>query len=184
MSLRGLQVLAARVADLERRLANMHRHGSVAEVEGGLCRLNLGGTDDAPFLSPWVPYAQIAGALKIHTPPSMGQQLTLFSPSGDLLQGIAVPFTWTDANPSPSDATDQHVLTFGDLRAELTPAGLHISLGASEIVILHDAIVLKSTEVVTDGRTRLNKGVRAIVFRGALDSRGDVNAEGAEDVFV
>jgi len=56
--MRGLVDLLARVADLERRIAGMVRHGAVAEVDpaAGTVRLDFG----AGFLSPAVPYAQIA----------------------------------------------------------------------------------------------------------------------------
>jgi len=184
--MRELADLARRVAELERRAANGVRDGTVAAVDPDRkrVRLRLGGTDGEPYLSPWVPYAQHAGALKIHTPPSVGQQMTLISPAGDIRDGRALPFTWSDAEPSPSDAGDQHVLTFGDLRAELTPDGLRIQIGDSEIQIQGGVILLKGREIVTDGVTRLDRGVRAAVFRGSLDNRGDVNSEGSERVYV
>lgn len=119
--LRELIELAQDVADLKRRFAGMVRHGTVEEVdtEKQVMRLKMGEGPDGPFLSPWVPYNQVAGALKIHSPPSKGQQMTLFSPTGDWRQGLTFPFTWSDQNKSPSDKPDEHVATFGDFRLEL-----------------------------------------------------------------
>ncbi len=184
--MRELAALERRVLELERRLANGVREGTVDQVDPSRkrVRLRLGGPDEQPFLSPWVPYSQTAGALKIHTPPSVGQQMTLISPAGDLRRGQAFPFTWSDAEPSPSDDGDRHVLTFGDLRAEITPDGLRIQLGESEIQVQRQLVLIKGAEIVTDGPTRLDKGVRAVVFRGSIDARGDANTEGAERVFV
>lgn len=184
--MRELADLARRVADLERRMANGVREGTVDQVDPAKkrVRLKLGGSDAEPFLSPWVPYSQQAGALKIHSPPSPGQQMTLISPAGDIRRGQAFPFTWSDAEPSPSDAGDQHVLTFGDLRLSLTAEGLTLQLGDSLITVEASRIVLKSAEIATDGPTKLDGGTRAVVFVGSKDSRLDVNSEGAARVFV
>lgn len=113
--------LVTRVAELERRNSNAFRHGTVVEVDPKkqLVRLQIGGTEQEPFKSPWVPYGQIAGALKVHTPPSIGQTMTMINPGGDFRQGVALPMTWSDNNKSPSEKGDEHVVTFGDFRAEL-----------------------------------------------------------------
>ena len=110
-----------RTAEIERRFDGMVKQGTVAEVDpkAGTVRIRYGGTDDEPFLSPPVPYAQTAGALKVHAPPSKGQQMTVLSGSGDFRQGLAVPMTWSDSNKSPSEKGDENVLTFGSATVEL-----------------------------------------------------------------
>ena len=110
-----IRALSRRIDELERRSDNLVRHGTVEEVDTKKqeVRLRIGGTDEEPLISPWVPYGQIAGALKLHSPPSKGQQMTMISPAGDFRQAGAYPFTWSNANPSPSDKPDEHVLTFG-----------------------------------------------------------------------
>lgn len=119
--MRELVEAVARLAELERRVAGMVRHGTVEQVDPakGRVRLRLGETNGKPFLGPWVPYAQVAGALKVHTPPSVGQQMTLLSPTGDPRQAVALPMTWSNQNASPSQKGDEHVLTFGSCRIEL-----------------------------------------------------------------
>jgi phage baseplate assembly protein gpV len=126
----ALVELFRRFADLERRVNNGSRHGTVAEVDAskGRMRLKVGDGDGGePFLSPWVPYAQTAGALKVHAPPSVGQQMTLLSPTGDMRQGIAIPMTWSDTNQAPSDKGDENVITFGPFRIELTSGKLKVT---------------------------------------------------------
>ena len=119
MAIREIVELVARVTDLERRLAGMMRHGTVAEVDPARqrVRLDFGPAHgrDGQFLSPWVPYAQFSGALKVHTPPTVGQQLTAMSPTGDFQQAVAVPLTHHASNPSPSEAADQNVMTYGNV---------------------------------------------------------------------
>lgn len=110
-----------RTAEIERRFDGMVTQGTVAEVDpkAGTVRIRYGGTDDEPFLSPAIPYAQTAGALKVHAPPSVGQQMTILNGSGDFRQGLALPMTWSDANKSPSEKGDENVLTFGSATVEL-----------------------------------------------------------------
>lgn len=130
--MRELSELVARVAELERRVSGTMRHGRVAEVNPseGWVRLDFGpATGGGRFLSPKIPYAQIAGALKVHTPPSTGQQMTMIAPSGDWSQSVAVPMTWSNSNEAPSDAGDEHVLTFGEWRITLKGASLKFECG-------------------------------------------------------
>ena len=123
MAVRELVELVSRVAELERRFAGVLRHGTVAEVdpERQRVRLDLGPAHGAEgrFLSPWVPYAQFSGALRVHTPPTVGQQLTAMSPSGDFQQAVALPLTHHSGNPSPSIAGDENVVTYGNVRMTL-----------------------------------------------------------------
>lgn len=121
--------LFARVADLERRMANMMRAGPVEEVDAakGLCRLRVGGTDDKPHLSAWIPYAQKSGQLKAHIPPSKGQPMLMLSPNGDPKQARAVADSWSDANPSPNKSGDENTVTFGAWRFTLGKDKLSVS---------------------------------------------------------
>lgn len=74
------------------------------------CRIAVGeDADGKEVKSPWIPYGQIAGTRKVHSAPSKGQQMTLFSPNGDYTQAVAVPYTWSDNNPSPSDKGDEDI---------------------------------------------------------------------------
>ncbi|MDP2214769.1 phage baseplate assembly protein V [Phenylobacterium sp.] len=184
--MRELAALARRVAELERRMANIIREGTVSEVDPvrKRVRLRLGGPDQAPFLSPWVRYAQQAGDLKVHAPPSVGQQMTLHSPAGDIRLGQALPYTWSEAQPSPSDAGDENVLTFGSVKISLTAEAVLVGIGETTLSISAEKIVLKAAEIATDGPTRLDGGDRPVVFAGSADSGGDTNLQGASRVYV
>lgn len=141
--------LAERVADLERRFENQDRYGTVEEVdpEKQRVRLRIGGTDDEPMLSPWVPYAQTAGALKVHSPPSKGQQMLIHAPDGDLRQGIASGMTWSNNNASPSQSGEEHVLTFGSVKIEMRDGELIATVGGSSIKMTDGNITLVSVRI-------------------------------------
>jgi phage baseplate assembly protein V len=137
--------LAGRLAELERRVENMQRHGTVAKVDAETSRVRLiiGGTEEAPMLSPWVRPAQIAGALKVHALPSVGQTMTLFSPGGEMAAGVALPFTWSNDNAAPSDSAAENVVTFGSVRVELTAGGLKITAGGTIVDITSDGVAVE-----------------------------------------
>ena len=155
MAIHELVELASRVAELERRFAGMMRPGTVEEVDPKkqIVRLNFGDSDDGkPFLSPWVPYAQIAGALKVHTPPSKGQQFTMLSPSGDWQQAVALPLTWSDQNQSPSDKGDEHVLTFGNVRITLKDNLTEVKVGDVTMKVTGDGVSITGGRVEHDDK--------------------------------
>lgn len=126
-----LAEILRRTAEIERRVDGVLKQGPVTHVDtkAGTVRVRLGGADGEPFLSPPIPYTQIAGGLKVHAPPTVGQQMTVMSGAGDFRQGIAVPMTWSDSNASPSKKSDENVLTFGDVRVELRDDELLIKIG-------------------------------------------------------
>lgn len=161
--------MAVRLAELERRVENMQRHGTVAEVDAATSRVRLviGGTEEEPMLSPWVRPAQMAGALKVHALPSVGQTMTLFSPGGEMAAGVAVPFTWSNANEAPSDSAEENVVTFGSVRIELTGEGLKITAGGTVVDITGDGVAIEGDDLThndifigdTHVHTEVEKGV-------------------------
>jgi phage baseplate assembly protein V len=180
--MREIVELAARIAELERRFAGTIRHGTVAEVDpaSGRARLDLGeSTEGGRFLSPWVPYSQIAGALKAHVPPSVGQQLTLVAPGGDWQQAVAVPLGFSEKNPSPSSAGDRNVITYGNvtltladdlvraeigsLAFEITSAKVRITVGGVTFMVSGGGVEITGGAVRHDGRnigsTHIHGGV-------------------------
>lgn len=174
MAFRELVELVARVAELERRFAGMMRHGTVAEVDPSRQRIRLdfgpahGG--EGQFLSPWVPYAQFSGALRVHTPPTVGQQFTAMSPTGDFQQAVAVPLTHSTANPSPSTAADQNVLSFGDVRLTLAEDHLEIAVGAVRFKVDGDNVEITGGEVRHNGRNIGDSHIHGGVATGLAES--------------
>ena len=162
MAVRELVELVARVADLERRVAGIMRHGTVAEVDPAKQRVRLdfgpshGG--DGRFLSPWIPYSQVSGALKVHTPPTVGQQFTAMSPTGDFQQAVAVPLTHHNGNPSPSGAGDQNVVTYGNVTMTLADDLIQAEVGGAVLQMKASEIKLSigaSSIVMTDGGVKV-----------------------------
>jgi phage baseplate assembly protein gpV len=155
----------------------MMRHGTVEQVDAKKQRLRIRlgeGDEGAPFLGPWVPYAQIAGDLKLHAPPSKGQQMTMLNPTGDFRQAVAIPLTWSDRNQSPSEKPDEHVLTFGSVRVTLKESELEFKVG-------NDARLLMTADkiVAEVGQTKL--GVKSAAVYSVKATRLGLDDEGEAD---
>jgi len=154
--------LIGRIARLEQRLDTTVVHGKVTDVdtEKQLARVQMGGADGETYKSPWVPYGQTAGALKVHAPPSVGQNMTLINPAGDPSQGVLMPMTWNNQNASPSTKNDENVLTFGNVRIEIKNDRLFLKVGGSEITVSGDKLQIKAaTEFEGDSVKHKGKAI-------------------------
>ncbi|SFB30626.1 phage baseplate assembly protein V [Azotobacter beijerinckii] len=103
---------AMNTADLIRRLENLIRFGTVAEVdpEKPRCRVKTGG-----LLTGWLPFfAARAGEDREWDPPSLGEQCILFSPSGDPATGAVLVGLYSDAFPAPDNDPKRHRRTYRD----------------------------------------------------------------------
>lgn len=117
---------------LHQRTARSFRFGKVhkVDIEKKRIQLNFAAEGEEPFLSPLVPYSQVAGSRKRHEPPSVGQQMAYLEQSGGVSSmGLAVPLTWSNDNPSPGDSEDEHVETFGDLKIVTKSDAFEVYLG-------------------------------------------------------
>jgi phage baseplate assembly protein gpV len=129
-----LRDINAQLQEHNRRIAGQEWRGKAVAVDPVKKRVRvlLGKTPEGEdVLSPWGPYKQTAGALKLHSAPSIGQVMAGRSESGDLEQVVFEPFHWSDANPSPSDDGDAHVLTFGDVTVTLLAGEVSARVGGA-----------------------------------------------------
>jgi phage baseplate assembly protein V len=176
--MRELAELAGRIADLERRVFGLMRHGTVAAVDAGrgMVRLKLGqSTAGGDFLGPWVPYSQIAGAMKAHVPPAVGQQMTLMSPSGDIRQAVALPLTWSEQNESPSSSGEENVVVYGDVTIKLTADALRLDVGAVSLVVSAAGISVTGGRVEHDGKNIGSSHIHGGVERGPANTAPPAN---------
>lgn len=87
-------------ADIERRLANLIKVGTVEEVDHDkkLARVRFGGN-----LTTYLPWAvHRAGGDRTWWPHEVGEQVVVLSPSGDLTQGIILFSLYSSSAPAPS----------------------------------------------------------------------------------
>ncbi len=98
--------------DLARRLDNLIRLGTVAEIDHATatCRVQTGG-----LLTNWLPWmARRAGDTRSWCPPTVGEQVVVFCPSGEPAAGIVLAGIYTTAHDQPSAVPDEHVIDYPD----------------------------------------------------------------------
>ncbi|MBT9383327.1 phage baseplate assembly protein V [Pseudooceanicola sp. CBS1P-1] len=155
--------LRRRVADLERRLRGQTRTGVIVAVDpaNGLARVQLQ-DGDSPFLTGWIPWEEAAaGAMKTHTPPSVGQQVRLFSESGDLVDATIQGSLNSDANGRPSGAGDAFILaSVGGASITITGGGSQavVTVGAATLTLDPDAITLDAATITLRGNVAAEGG--------------------------
>lgn len=100
----------AALAELTRRIDNLLRIGTVAEVKGDSCRVKTGEllTQFRPF------FTRRAGTAKTSWRPTVGEQVMLLSLSGDLTNAYILPALYSDENPEPDDNANRERTVYPD----------------------------------------------------------------------
>lgn len=82
-------------------LSELLRYGTIASVDlaGARCTVEAGDVVSGPI--PWIEGR--AGATRSWSPPSVGEQVLLLCPEGDLAGGVALRGIFSDASPAPGD---------------------------------------------------------------------------------
>lgn len=93
--------------DLIRRLENLIRIGTVVEIDHAkaLCRVDCVGIITAPL--PWI--VARAGTDRTWDAPSIGEQVLVFAPSGEMMQAVVLMGIYHDKHPAPSG--EPHIKT-------------------------------------------------------------------------
>lgn len=140
MTGQDLQRLA--VAELERRLANVMRYGTIIEVDPSraMARVSFGGETE----SAWLRFSTSrAGGARVWSPPAAGEQVVVMSPMGDTGQGVIMGSLPSDSFPAPSSDG-------GEYRIDL-PGGVSISVSGGAISINAPGNIIVNGDVVAGG---------------------------------
>lgn len=151
-------------AHLSRMIENLIRIGKIEEIDlsGKCCRVRTG-----KLLTNWLPWiTDRAGTTRTWNPPTVGEQVLLLSPSGELGGGLVLTGLFSTAHPAPSDSAAEHIIDYPD-GARIAYNHLTGALTATGIQI---ALVQASTQVIID--------CPAVHFTGDVTVGGDVIASG------
>lgn len=150
----------------DRTAAQLVRLGTVIAVDlaAAKCRVRYGDPESEDVAETgWIRWlAPRAGALRIWSPPSEGEQVLLLCPDGQIGLGVAVPGIWWNSFPAPSSAA-LDLLEWDD--------GARISYDSSAKALEVDLPDGATVRVVSSG------GV-TIEASGGITLKGDVAIEG------
>ncbi|ELB6470214.1 phage baseplate assembly protein V [Salmonella enterica] len=104
--------IAAEIAELRRRIDNLIRTGVVTDVnlKSATCRVSSGA-----IKTDWLSWMTCrAGNSRVWWAPSAGEQVLLFSLSGNPEAGIVLPALFSDTSPPPSQQAETLYITMPD----------------------------------------------------------------------
>nr|WP_203792602.1 phage baseplate assembly protein V [Pseudomonas alcaligenes] len=100
------------IADLARLIENIVRLGTIAEVQMQPPRVKV---SSGNITTTWLPWLNLrAGADREWDPPTIGEQVVLLSPSGNLTQGVALTGLFSDLITANGDREGLHRRTYRD----------------------------------------------------------------------
>lgn len=152
----GMDILT----DLTRRLENLIRAGTIAELdpEPPRCRVKSGG-----LLTDWLPFFALrAGEDSEWDPPSVGEQCLVLSPSGNPAQGFVIFGLYSDHFPAPDNVPTRRRRKYRDgavidydtathtLTATLPQGGKANLIATGGVHITGDVLIEGLVTVTTD----------------------------------
>lgn len=122
--------------DHDSRLANIIRFGTIDQLDPVARRVTV---DIGDLTTDWIPWAALrAGADGEWWAPEPGEQVVVFSPSGDLTQGFVWGSLDTDATPLPGNAATVSRRKFADGSSVEYDRGSHtltVNVGTGQVVV-------------------------------------------------
>lgn len=141
------------LAALSRLLENLIRFGVISAVQMEPPRVQV---TTGTLTTAWLPWLALrAGADREWDPPTLGEQVMLFSPSGQLANGIVVTGVFSDHIPANGNR-----------------AGLHRRTYADGTVIEYDSVAHHLNATLVDG------GTTNLISKGGINLVGDITHQG------
>lgn len=148
---------------LARMLENLIRFGTIADVQMKPPRVRV---KTGELLTGWLPWlAMRAGSDQDWDPPTIDEQVILFSPSGQLSNGIALTGIYSTANPANGNREGLHRRTYRD-----------------GTVIEYDSVAHHLNAVLADGGTTNLVSTGGITIVGPITHQGDYTHIGNQTV--
>lgn len=101
-----------RLAELERRLDNLLRYGTVDQADYAAARVKV---KSGELVTGWIPWLTRRASNDIDWwAPEVGEQVLLLSPCGDPAQAVALPAIYQSAHPAPKSVETVRRIEFKD----------------------------------------------------------------------
>lgn len=159
--------------------ATLIRVGTIASIDlaAARCTLRIGDPDEEEIETPPLPWlAGRAGATRIWSPPSVGEQAMLWCPEGEIAGGIVLTGLPCDAFPPAGDSVEEHILFAdgatlsydpqGHILTATLPAGATANIACDQINITGAVSITGPLSVTGD-----------VTIDGDLDLSGTATAD-------
>lgn len=146
------------LSEMNRRLANLIRLGSVVEADYEKARVKI---KIGPITTHWLPWiTSNATHNRNWNAPEIGEQVLVLSPSGEMSQGTVIRGIYQQKHSAPETNIDKQSMEFKDgttihydrsdhnFTFDVVQAGsITLKVGSSSIEISKDKIVLKANKI-------------------------------------
>lgn len=133
-------------SDLSRRVANLIRLGKITEIKEAHVKVAIG-----KVITNWLPVLSIAGDTSCWIPISVGEQVMVISPYGEISQAVVLRSINYNNFPAPVDKDEVSFSSKNDVKAIGTEGlrvsfdnGVELKAGDVSISLSNGEIVLKS----------------------------------------
>jgi phage baseplate assembly protein V len=157
--------IMAHIADPERLTGEVLRYGTIASVDLANATCTVESGDIVTGDLPWV--AQRAGAVRVWSPPTVGEQCLLLAPEGDLACALVIVGLYSDACPAPSTDPNVTLLAF--------PDGAILSYDHAAHALAAALPAGGTVDITADGGVTINGG---LTVNGLVTASEDVVAAG------
>lgn len=132
-------------AEILRLIHNLIRFGTIAEVDHAAARVRV---TSGELLTAWLPWIESrAGTTRSWCPPTVGEQVIVLSPGGDLAAAVVLTGLFRAQHPAPSHSPDLFHAVFPDdasIEYDHAKHRLHAVTGSSSITMDQSRILLAS----------------------------------------
>ncbi|MDO8048481.1 phage baseplate assembly protein V [Janthinobacterium sp. SUN211] len=167
-------------SDLLRLLQNLIRLGTIAEVKGAKAQVRLGPT----LTTEWLNWAtRRAGSTRTWSAPTVGEQVIVFSPGGELTRGIILPALYSQAFDAPETSDTIHTTHYTDgavVQYDHAAHALTATLPGGTATITADKVTSNAPSTICTGDLTVMKNLivmEAATVNGATALNGGVNAK-------
>lgn len=160
-------------ADILRKLANIVRVGTIAEVDYAAQTARVSSGDLTTDFLPWC--AGRAGKRSNWSPRSIGEQVILVCPQGETTRAFILGALYSKANPPPDTGENRHVSRYGDgavISYDEDAHALHATLPSGGTATLSaDGGITLNGPVTINGATTINGNAS---IKGKAEATEDV----------
>ena len=167
-------------SNLSRLLQNLIRLGTIAQVEGAKARVQLGPKLTTEWLN-WI--TQRAGSTCAWSAPTVGEQVIVFSPGGDLTRGIILPALYSQEFDAPETSDTIHTTHYPDgavVQYDHAAHALTALLPGGTATITADKVTSNAPSTICTGDLTVMKNLivmQSATVNGATALNGSVNAK-------
>jgi phage baseplate assembly protein V len=155
-------------SDLCRRVANLIRIGKIAEVNGAQVKVQIG-----KVKTNWLPIISMAGDINIWIPLTVGEQVAVISPYGEMAQSFVIRSIHYNKYTAPEKKDIISMQTKSDVKAAsdgkleaLFKNGFELKTNDAYVYVQGDNVKAKSGNAeisIVDGKISCNSGNSSII---------------------